>query len=87
MLWQRKQGKNRDFVKEFSIGPSPFLGDYPTFPSGVVTRSLVFSYLIVLQAYHLFSHIQWMTMHFSWVAVPLVYFLRECEFEGILYLI
>lgn len=41
MLWQRKQGKNRDFVKEFSTGPSPFLGDYPTFPSGAVTKSLV----------------------------------------------
>lgn len=50
MLWQRKQGKNRDFVKEFSTRPSPFLGDYPTFPSGAVTRSLFFSFLFYCAA-------------------------------------
>lgn len=50
MLWQRKQGKNRDFVKEFSPGPSPFLGNYPTFPSGAVKTSFIFSFLFYCAA-------------------------------------
>lgn len=51
MLWQRKQGKNRDFVKEFSPGPPPFLRDYLTFSSGAVTR---FFFIII----YLFSAIR-----------------------------
>lgn len=71
VLWQRKQGKNRDFVKEFSTGPSPFLGNYPTFPSGTVTRHLGFFFFILLHCrptiyFNMFSG--WICTFLGWLS-------------------
>lgn len=56
MLWQRKQGKNRDFVKEFSPGPPSFLCDYLTFPSGAVTRFIFFFFFFAIGLPFIFTY-------------------------------